>query len=73
MSAMTRRELEQLVPPLHGCTLCMYSDPSKAELLCACPAVRDVHGLQPVRVVRALSGSCGPGAAFMDMPGWRAL
>jgi len=40
-------------------------------LHCDCPAVRQVHGLQPVRVVRSMTEACGPGAAYMDMATWR--
>lgn len=66
-----RRELEATVPPLRGCALCVYSGPLQGELHCYCPAVREVHGLKPVRVVRASSTSCGPGATHMDMMSWR--
>ena len=68
----TLEALEKLVPPLRGCALCMHSRPLDGQLHCACPAVREVHGLQPVRVVRATTEACGPGAAHMDMPAWKA-
>lgn len=71
MSVSYLQTLEQLVPPLHGCTLCMFSKPIGGQLHCDCPAVRTVHGLQPVRVVRAAVDACGPGATHMDMAAWR--
>lgn len=66
-----RQALEAIVPPLRGCALCMYSAPLQGVLHCYCPAVREIHGLRPVHVVRASSEACGPGAAYMDMTAWR--
>lgn len=62
--------LELLVPPLRGCALCMHSTALGGQLHCACPTVQEMHGLQPVRVVRACIVACGPGAVHMDMTAW---
>lgn len=73
MSGITQHELEQLVPPLHGCTLCDHRADMGGTLHCDCPAVRQVHGLLPVRVVRSMTEACGPGATYMDMAEWRSM
>lgn len=66
-----QQTLELLVPPLRGCALCMHSTDHDGQLHCASPTVREVHGLQPVRMVRAAIAACGPGAIHMDMTAWR--
>jgi len=67
---MNLQALEKLVPPLHGCTLCMHSMEKDGSLHCYAPAVREVFGVQPVRVIRACGEACGPGAAHMHMETW---
>lgn len=71
MKSISIKELEQLVPPLHGCTLCDHRANLEGTLHCNCPAVRNVHGLKPVRLVRAMGEACGPGATHMDIAAWR--
>ena len=54
---MNLQALAQLVPPLHGCTLCAHSMEREGVRHCYAPAVREVFGVQPVNVIRA---SCWP-------------
>ena len=62
---MNLQALAQLVPPLHGCTLCAHSMERDG--------VREVFGVQPVNVIRASSEACGPSASHMHMHTWGAL
>ena len=67
---MNLQALELLVPPLHGCRLCVHSQDRDGQLHCYAPAVREVFGVRPVNVIRASSEACGPGAAHMHMDAW---
>ena len=67
---MNLQALAQLVPPLHGCTLCMHSMNRDGVRHCYAPAVRDVFGVQPVNVIRSSTEACGPGASHMHMSAW---
>ena len=69
---MNLQALAQLVPPLHGCTLCMHSMERDGVRHCYAPAVRDVFGVQPVNVIRSSTEACGPGASHMHMHTWGA-
>ena len=70
---MNMQALAQLVPPLHGCTLCAHSMERDGVRHCYAPAVREVFGVQPVNVIRASSEACGPGAIHMHMHTWGAI
>ncbi len=61
---------ETLVPPLRACALCVHKRVDGDELRCACPAVREVRGVQPVRLVRAYGEACGPEAKHLHMASW---
>ena len=43
---MNLQALAQLVPPLHGCTLCAHSMERDGVRHCYAPAVREVFGVQ---------------------------
>ncbi len=59
-----------LVPPLRACDLCVHRREADGQLHCACPAVRELQGIQPVRVVRSYGEACGPEARHLHMASW---
>ncbi|WP_369658413.1 hypothetical protein [Variovorax sp. V15] len=53
-----------------ACELCRHSTALAGRLLCDSPAVRLAGQPEALDVARAASGSCGPNARHLDMPGW---
>lgn len=60
-----------LVTSFRACELCTHSTARAGRLLCDSPAVRLTGQPEALEVARAASGSCGPNARHLDMPGWR--
>lgn len=58
------------VTPFRACELCVHSTACGDHLLCDRPAVRQVGQPEALHVARASTGSCGPNARHLDMPGW---
>ena len=67
---LTLAEAHALVPPLRGCSLCTFSRPGAAELVCSHPRIAGQHAPRPVHLVRDIGGECGPSAEHMHMAAW---
>lgn len=54
-------------PAYSACRLCTHSVEQQLELACAHPSLREPFaGPQPVAIVRAAGGGCGPHATHMQ-------
>ncbi|QRY30577.1 hypothetical protein JVX96_21150 [Variovorax sp. PDNC026] len=67
----SRPVMRALVTSFRACELCIHSTARAGRLLCDSPAVRLTGQPEALEVARAATGSCGPNARHLDMPGWR--
>lgn len=58
------------VAAFRACELCTHSTARSDRLVCDSPAVRLVGRPASLDVARSATGSCGPNARHLDMPGW---
>ncbi|WP_179830433.1 hypothetical protein [Variovorax sp. YR752] len=62
--------MPEFVTPFRACELCSHATVRAGRLLCDSPAVRLTGHPEALDVARAATGSCGPNARHLDMPGW---
>jgi hypothetical protein len=62
--------LRPLETPFRACELCTHATAREGRVLCGSPAARLGGQLEALDVARSVSGSCGPNARHLDMPGW---
>jgi hypothetical protein len=62
--------LRPLVTPFRACELCRHSIAHSERLMCDSPAVHLVGRPEALELARSATGSCGPNARHLDMPGW---
>ncbi|MCR8956304.1 hypothetical protein M0765_000730 [Variovorax sp. S2] len=73
MTGLTHRHphgQRPLVTPFRACELCTHSTSCGERLLCDSPAARQGGRPESLDVARSSTGSCGPNARHLDMPGW---
>lgn len=68
---MMREPWTVTVAPLRACQLCTHGVDVNGERCCVCKDVVGSRAPQPVALVRAPFGPCGPEANKLDFPGLR--
>ena len=68
---MNREPWTVIVEPLRACQLCRHGVDVDATRCCTCKEVVGSRAPQPVALVRAPHGACGPEANWLDFPGLR--
>jgi hypothetical protein len=66
----SRPRMLPLITPFRACQLCTHSTACGERLLCDSPAARQAGRPEALDVARSSTGSCGPNARHLDMPGW---
>ena len=66
----TKPAVRLLATPFRACELCTHSTARSERLMCDSPAVRLVGEPEALEAARSPTGSCGPNARHLDMPGW---